>query len=148
MSDNRLKIRIHIQQPKIAETNDRDEPDALEDLSHLQSWSVLEKPPFDRRKIAVALTVFSVLVAITGYMLVGDKTPGIDSFDDNSERDFVADYSARFNTFGDHRASAPLPEEQPELMEKNGRIIMMQRIWIDTRMPMRRWMHSCLRVNH
>ncbi|MBX3630423.1 MAG: DUF2914 domain-containing protein [Nitrosomonas sp.] len=119
MSDNKLKIRIHIQQSKIAETNDRDEPDALEDLSHPQSWRVLEKPPFDRRKIAVALTVFSVLVAIMGYMLVGDnETPGIDSFYDDSEKDFVADYSARFNTFGDHRTSAPLPEEQPRLMEK------------------------------
>ncbi len=101
MFDKKLKIRIHIQQPKTTEAIDPDEQGTFEDLSRPPHWRALEKPPFDRRKIAIAVIVFVVFVVIVGYMLIGDnETSDSGSFGD------------------DHQALVPLPEKQPESSEE------------------------------
>ena len=112
MSDNKLKIRIHIQQPSLFEENDQD---VLEERLVHQHRGVLEKPPFDWRKIAIALMASAVLAGMASYLFVGnDKTRDTDSSGiSHSGTGDAADYPARFNTFDDHQ-SLPLPEEQPE----------------------------------
>lgn len=115
MSDNKLKIRIHIQQPSLFEENDQSDQDVLEERLMHQHRDVLEKPPFDWRKIAIALTASAVLAGMAGYLFVGnDKTRDTDSSGvSHSGTGDAADYPARFNTFDDHQ-SLPLSEEQPE----------------------------------
>jgi len=119
MSDNKLKIRIHLQQPNISGENDRDDQDVLEEKSFPQHLNVLEEPPFDWRKITIALTAFAVLAGVAGYLFFGNnKATDADSFDDSySETDDAIDYAARFNTFDGHQSSLPLLEEQPESPE-------------------------------
>lgn len=115
MSDNKLKIRIHIQQPSLFEENDQNDQDVLEERLVHQHRGVLEKPPFDWRKIAIALMASAVLAGMASYLFVGnDKTRDTDSSGiSHSGTGDAADYPARFNTFDDHQ-SLPLPEEQPE----------------------------------
>jgi Protein of unknown function (DUF2914) len=119
MSDNKLKIRIHLQQPNIPGENDQGDQDGLGEKSFPQHWNVLEKPPFDWRRIAVALTAFAVLAGVAGYLFFdNNKIPDVNSFDGNySETDGNVDYSARFNTFDGHQSSLPLLDEQPESPE-------------------------------
>lgn len=118
MSDNKLKIRINIQQPNIAGDNDQSDQDVLEERPlHQQHTDVLEKPPFDWRKIAIALTALAVFAGMAGYLFVGNNK-AVDTGSSgvsHSEADDTVDYSARFNTFDDHQ-SLPLPEKQPELL--------------------------------
>ncbi len=135
MSDKKLKIRIHIQQPKTTEATEtieadaQEEPDVLADLPYPPHWNALEKPPFDRRKITTAVVIVSVVLvfAVTvGYMLIGDnETPDSSRFDDDRfETAPAADYSAGFNTFDDRSAWVPLSEQQeqqPESPEKEQR---------------------------
>lgn len=116
MSDNKLKIRIQIQQANISEENDQDDQDVLEERPRHEHRGVLEKPPFDWRKIVVALTAFAVLAVLAGYLLVGnDKTPDTgNSGVSQSGTGDAADYPAGFGAFDNHQFALPLPEEQPE----------------------------------
>ncbi|MDC8444531.1 MAG: DUF2914 domain-containing protein [Nitrosomonas sp.] len=116
MSDNKLKIRINLQQTSISGGNDQGDQDVLEEKSFPQHSNVLEEPPFDWRKIAIALTAFAVLAGMTGYLLVGnDKTPDTGSSGvSHSGTGDVADYPAGFSAFDDHQSALLLPKEQPE----------------------------------
>jgi len=116
MSDNKLKIRIHIQQPSIFEENDQSDQDVLEERLVHQHRDVLEKPPFDWRKIAIALTASAVLAGMAGYLFVGnDKARDTDSSGvSHSGTGDAADYPAGFTPFDDDRSALSLPEEQPE----------------------------------
>jgi hypothetical protein len=119
MSDNKLKIRIHLQQPSISGENDQGDQDVLEEKSLPQYSNALEEPPLDWRKIAIALTAFAVLAGMAGYQFFGNtKTPDVDRFDGNySETDGDVDHSTGFNTFDGHQSSLSLLEEQPESPE-------------------------------
>lgn len=116
MSDNKLKIRIHIQQPNMSGDNDQGDQDVLEERLLHQHRSVLEKPPFDWHKIAIAITVFAVLAGVAGYLFVGnDKTSGTDNAGvSHSGTGDAADHPARLNTLDNDRSALSLPEEQPE----------------------------------
>ena len=106
MSDNKLKIRIHIQQPNQPETSEVQEQEESAVQSYAEESNYLEKQPFDWHKIAVAavgLLAFIALIGAAGNWLIGDNNERSDSVvDDGTARSSdLTDYAARFNTFGD-----------------------------------------------
>jgi len=68
MSDNKLKIRINIQQSKPLEATDGKEP-TTHDTSDFDAQTILEKPPFDWQKITAAILLLAAIIGFTGYFL-------------------------------------------------------------------------------
>lgn len=103
MSDNKLKIRINLQQSQSSEFSDQHEHGALNMQANPEYWNVLEKPPFDWRKITLASIVFIVFSAIVGYVILNipETKTRIDTGDMHLETASLENYAARFNTFDD-----------------------------------------------
>jgi len=111
MSDNKLKIRINLQQPNPSELYDQNEQEALETQSNPEHWNTLEKPPFDWRKISIAVIVLIAIIGTSGYLFLSNsETKSLhgksDAHNTLSESDYPTDYSSRFNTFDDIQSSA------------------------------------------
>ncbi len=68
MSDNKLKIRINIQQTKGPGETEETET-AKHSPPDLDAHAILEKPPFDWRKITVVLLLFTAILGTIGYFL-------------------------------------------------------------------------------
>lgn len=106
MSDNKLKIRIQIQQPQIPEEAGETEVTG-ESIPDIDTQDYLEKPPFDWRKISLALVLFVAVIGLISVLLFsqGDDEADIDS--NHLETDNSADPTANFNYFDDSVASTP-----------------------------------------
>lgn len=113
MSDNKLKIRIQIQQPTIpAETGETETTE--QSIPDIDMRNFLEKPPFDWRKISAALFVLLVVIWIIGYLSLGqvDENTNIDSIYSKSSN--VADPNTNFNNFGNDSVK-PITESQQDV---------------------------------
>lgn len=119
MSDNKLKIRINLQQPGSRETDDQNALEVMEIQSIPDHWDSQKKPPFDWRKITIAAIVLTVLAGSAASFLLSHTKTG-DSDETGSMQvkpGHPEDYSLRFNTFGDAPSTAPAVDRLPESME-------------------------------
>lgn len=107
MSDNKLRIRINLQQSTSLETEDPNEQEVLETQHTVDHWDDQEKLPFDWRKITIASTIFIALTGSAAYFFLNNT--GTSSLESTNgvltESDYPVDYSSRFNTFDDIQPS-------------------------------------------
>lgn len=106
MSDNKLKIRIHIQQPKASQQSD--EIESFEATApDIDAQSILDKPPLDWNKIALAAVLLMIVVAVIGYLAyLMFKQDITDTQPDNTDSEAVhfSDPSALYNNFASNIA--------------------------------------------
>ncbi|SEM78044.1 DUF2914 domain-containing protein [Nitrosomonas marina] len=106
MSDNKLKIRIHIQQPNASQQSD--EIESFEAAApDFDAQSILDKPPLDWNKIALAAVLFMIVIAVIGYLAylifkqdITDTQP----VNADSEAVHFSDSSALYNNFSSNTA--------------------------------------------
>ena len=100
MSDNKLKIRIQIQQPKVPEETGETEVTG-EAIPDIDTQDYLEKPPFDWRKISLAVFVLVAVIGLVGSLLFSQNDDETDINDIHSETGSVTDLTEKFNYYGD-----------------------------------------------
>ncbi|SER80424.1 Protein of unknown function [Nitrosomonas sp. Nm51] len=122
MSDNKLKIRIHIQQPKTSEQGS--ETDKAEDsISNYDAQTILEKPPLDWRKIAVAATILVAAAGFIGYLLpvLSNSKTAPDDVDFKTEH--FTDSTPLYNSFENENAISPLDSLSDATVMPEGEIL-------------------------
>ena len=107
MSDNKLKIRIQIQQPKASEQEDENEK-AENIISDYDAHTILKKPPLDWRKIAVASTIFIAVAGLTGYLLFGRSNYETASDHTSSKAEPITDSISLYNNFENDFSKSPI----------------------------------------
>ncbi|HBV20650.1 MAG TPA: hypothetical protein DEF07_02875, partial [Nitrosomonas sp.] len=122
MSDNKLKIRIQIQQPKAPGAAEAPEvPEATEitetpvpddDLQYTQQ--IFEKPPLDWHKIALALLLLVVISGAIGYLLFGRSDSPVNNDETFTDTGNTPDLTANFNQFSDDNTVKSSPVLQSE----------------------------------
>ncbi len=124
MSDNKLKIRIQIQQPKAPGAAEAPEvPEATEitetpvpdnDLQYTQQ--IFEEPPLDWRKIALALFLLVVISSVIGYLIFGRSDSTVNNNEIFTDAKNTPDLTANFNQFDDDNTvkSTPALQSEPE----------------------------------
>ena len=122
MSDNKLKIRIQIQQPKAhgaakepevseaTETTETPIPD--NDLQYTQQ--IFEEPPLDWRKIALALFLLVVISSVIGYLIFGRSDSTTDYNETFTDAENTPDITTNFNHFDDGNTVKSTPDLQSE----------------------------------
>jgi len=119
MSDNKLKIRINLQQSASSEADQQHVLETMETPSIPDHWDNQDKPPFDWRKITITAVVLTVLTGSAVYILLNHtKTGGSDETGSiQTEPGHPEDYSLRFNTFGDLSPIEPAVDRLSESSE-------------------------------
>jgi len=116
MSDNKLKIRINLQQSASSEADQQHVLEPMETPPIPDHWDSQDKPPFDWRKITIAAVVLTVVTGSAAYILLNHTKAG-DSDETGSMQakpDHPEDYSLRFNTFGDLPSTEPTVDRLSE----------------------------------
>ncbi len=120
MSDNKLKIRIQLQQPKAAKIDS--ETDITEaSVPELDAQAAMEKPPFDRRKIAVALFLLLAIVGLIGALFFGrgdNETPAVTEEVYSGTEESAVEITEKFDD-SDNDDAGPVPDRQPEQAEND-----------------------------
>ncbi|PTN11127.1 DUF2914 domain-containing protein [Nitrosomonas aestuarii] len=119
MSDNKLKIRIQIQQPKAPEAAEVSEattvaeaPVSDNDLQNSQH--IFEKPPLDWRKIVLALLLLVVISGTIGYLFFGRSDSATDTDEFFADAKNTTDITTNFNQFDDGNTVKSTPDLQSE----------------------------------
>ncbi|MCP5246659.1 MAG: DUF2914 domain-containing protein [Burkholderiales bacterium] len=106
MSDNKLKIRIQIQQPKTSEQEGENEQ-AENIIPDYDAQTILKKPPLDWRKIAVASTIFITAAGLTGYLLFGRSNSETTPDHTSSKAESITDSVSLYNNFENEFSKSP-----------------------------------------
>ena len=98
MTDNKLKIRIQIQQPKTPEEAGQTEISG-ESIPAIETQDYLEKPPFDWRKISLALFAVVVAIGLISALIFSQNDDEADIDSTHSETGSASDLTEHFNYY-------------------------------------------------
>ncbi|MCP5246509.1 MAG: DUF2914 domain-containing protein [Burkholderiales bacterium] len=107
MTDNKLKIRIQIQQPKTPEETGQTEVTG-ESIPVIDTQDYLEKPPFDWRKISLAVLALVAVIGLISVLLLSQNDDEADIGSLQSDTGSGSDPAGNFNYYNNNALKSTL----------------------------------------